>query len=85
MLIFRLIEKEGTIYRYLYARGNKEPDGMISIDSVSKEIKIIKCSITDEDDIVMDFFSGSATTAHALMKLNAEDNGKRSNDDRFGL
>ena len=25
----------------------------------------------------MDFFSGSATTAHALMKLNAEDNGKR--------
>ena len=27
--------------------------------------------------IVMDFFSGSATTAHALLKLNAEDNGER--------
>ena len=32
---------------------------------------------TDEDSIVLDFFSGSATTAHAVMKLNAEDGGKR--------
>lgn len=31
----------------------------------------------DGDDIVLDFFSGSATTAHAVMKLNAEDGGKR--------
>jgi adenine-specific DNA-methyltransferase len=29
------------------------------------------------NDIVIDFFSGSATTAHAVMKLNAEDGGKR--------
>jgi len=29
------------------------------------------------DGIVLDFFSGSATTAHAVMKLNAEDGGKR--------
>ena len=32
---------------------------------------------TDEDSIILDFFSGSATTAHAIMKLNAEDGGKR--------
>ena len=32
---------------------------------------------TSEDDIVLDFFSGSATTAHAVMQLNAEDGGKR--------
>lgn len=31
----------------------------------------------DADDIVLDFFSGSATTAHAVMKLNAEDGGDR--------
>jgi len=31
----------------------------------------------DNNDIVMDFFSGSATTAHAVMKLNVEDNIKR--------
>lgn len=32
---------------------------------------------TQEDDIVLDFFSGSATTAHAVMQLNAEDGGNR--------
>ena len=36
------------------------------------------CKIhTNEKDIILDFFSGSATTAHAVMKLNSEDNGKR--------
>ncbi len=32
---------------------------------------------THEKSIVLDFFSGSATTAHAVMKLNAEDGGNR--------
>lgn len=30
-----------------------------------------------DDDIILDFFSGSATTAHAVMQLNAEDGGNR--------
>ena len=34
------------------------------------------CSV-GSNDIVLDFFSGSATTAHAVMQLNAEDGGKR--------
>lgn len=46
----------------------------------SKPIELIKhfgmlCS--KEDDIILDFFSGSATTAHAVMQLNAEDGGNR--------
>lgn len=37
------------------------------------------CSIAlDKDDIALDYFSGSATTAHAVMQLNAEDGGHRS-------
>lgn len=32
---------------------------------------------TKNEDIILDFFSGSATTAHAVMKLNAEDGGNR--------
>ncbi len=32
---------------------------------------------TDKDSIILDFFSGSATTAHAVMKFNAEDGGNR--------
>ena len=40
---------------------------------------IIKISTShDKNAIIMDFFSGSATTAHAVLKLNAEDGGKRS-------
>lgn len=31
----------------------------------------------NKDDIILDFFSGSATTAHTIMKLNAEDSGSR--------
>ena len=33
--------------------------------------------ICDKYDIILDFFSGSATTAHAVMQLNAEDGGNR--------
>ena len=32
---------------------------------------------TEKNDIILDFFSGSATTAHAVMQLNAEDGGNR--------
>lgn len=32
---------------------------------------------SNADDIILDFFSGSATTAHAIMQLNAEDGGHR--------
>ncbi|STO12728.1 Adenine specific DNA methylase Mod [[Flavobacterium] thermophilum] len=34
-------------------------------------------SVGDKDSIILDFFSGSATTAHAVMQLNAEDGGNR--------
>ncbi len=40
-------------------------------------IKIITFISTDIEDTILDFFSGSATTAHAVMKLNAEDGGNR--------
>lgn len=46
----------------------------------SKPISLIKTILqasTSCDDIVLDFFSGSATTAHAVMQLNAEDGGHR--------
>lgn len=40
-------------------------------------IKDILFIATNKNDIILDFFSGSATTAHAVMQLNAEDGGKR--------
>lgn len=45
-----------------------------------KPVEIIKQLVsqaTESDDIILDFFSGSATTAHAVMQLNAEDGGNR--------
>ena len=39
--------------------------------------RILLIANLQKSDYVLDFFSGSATTAHAVMKLNAEDGGKR--------
>lgn len=39
--------------------------------------QIITIATQKQDDIILDFFSGSATTAHAMMQLNAEDGGNR--------
>ena len=39
--------------------------------------RIINTLCKGDDDIIIDFFSGSATTAHAVMQLNAEDGGNR--------
>ena len=43
----------------------------------AKFIKTLISTMLEEDFIVLDFFSGSATTAHAVMQLNAEDGGNR--------
>ncbi len=40
-------------------------------------IKFYLQIINDNSALILDFFSGSATTAHAVMQLNAEDGGKR--------
>ena len=39
--------------------------------------RILQIANLNKDSIILDFFSGSATTAHAVMKLNAEDGGNR--------
>ena len=40
-------------------------------------MKFFKMADVESGDLILDFFSGSATTAHAVMQLNAEDGGKR--------
>lgn len=42
-----------------------------------KLIRYFEIIASNKDSIILDFFSGSATTAHAVMKLNAEDGGHR--------
>lgn len=64
--------------------GTKEVDrlfGMRELFSYPKAPKAveeaIKISSANKEAIILDFFSGSATTAHAVMQLNAEDGGNR--------
>lgn len=59
-----MIELLGNIAMF----DNPKPVGLI------KEIIKLGCQ---KDSIILDFFSGSATTAHAVMQLNAEDGGNR--------
>ncbi|MBB1534304.1 site-specific DNA-methyltransferase [Leptotrichia sp.] len=53
----------------------------IRIFDFSKPLKLlfnlISLGMSNKNDIILDFFSGSATTAHAVMQLNSEDNGNR--------
>lgn len=63
-------------------RGSKEIDLLFNkrVFDFTKPTLLIKTFIsicTSNNEIVLDFFSGSSTTAHAVMKLNAEDNGNR--------
>lgn len=54
--------------------------GIAKLFTHPKPTKLLKHLVTiaaEKDDIVLDFFSGSATTADAVMQLNAEDNGNR--------
>ncbi|MBS5733254.1 MAG: site-specific DNA-methyltransferase [Clostridiales bacterium] len=64
--------------------GTKELRGLMGMETLKfpKPLSLIKTVIsqatnTNDNDIILDFFSGSATTAHAVMQLNAEDGGNR--------
>lgn len=63
----------------------KELDGIMEKNNLFDTVKptelikrlVFHVSSKNDSDIILDFFSGSATTAHAVMQLNAEDGGSR--------
>ncbi|KXT21158.1 site-specific DNA-methyltransferase [Weizmannia coagulans] len=68
--------------KYSSRRGTAEVEELLGgkIFSFPKPLSLISDLIKvgmNEDDIIVDFFSGSATTAHSVMQLNAEDSGRR--------
>ena len=67
---------------YSGRRGTAEVEEIFGnkLFSFPKPISFLKDLLemgSNEDSIILDFFSGSATTAHAVMQLNAEDGGNR--------
>ena len=75
-----------TFYSPKYANANSNSEvkqlfNGIKLFDYSKASQLIKdfisLSNTSDEDIILDFFAGSGTTGHALMKLNSEDEGTR--------
>lgn len=78
----KIIRSLLTDTKYSSRRGTAEVEEIFSgkIFTFPKPLSLIYdfCKVAlGDNDIVLDFFSGSATTAHAAMKLNSEDNGHR--------
>ena len=90
--IIRIFQKERKLTQtpktvwsekeFISNKGTKEVKSLLGtgIFNFPKPVKLIKQLIsigTNTDSFILDFFSGSATTAHAVMQLNAEDGGHR--------
>ena len=72
-------ENMGTLWDDI-SWGRLDLQGDVPFKNGKKPLKLLERLLqmqTDNDSIILDFFSGSATTAHAVMQLNAEDGGKR--------
>ena len=79
-------QEEGTIPsdflgKFENRHSSKELSSLNIPFDFAKPVELIKyllyISQQKKQSIILDFFSGSATTAHAVMQLNSEDNGKR--------
>ncbi len=71
---------QGTLWDFVGETKNLAKEGGVPFPNGKKPVKLIQQTlkmITRDKDIVLDFFSGSASTAHAVMQLNAEDGGHR--------
>ena len=89
MFLSDVVTKENGEYFYLdkitslwddIEYNNLTKEGNIEFQNGKKPVKLLQRLInlsTNNNDIVLDFFSGSASTAHAVMQLNAEDGGNR--------
>ena len=80
-----LINKENCV-RHLQTQGTSSgtallrqilPDIAFSFPKPLGLVQELLKQIANPGDLVLDFFAGSGTTAHAVLKLNAEDNGNR--------
>lgn len=72
-------ESIGTLWDDI-SWGRLDLQGDVPFKNGKKPLKLLNRMLrmaSNEDDIILDFFSGSATTAHAVMQLNAEDGGHR--------
>ena len=73
-------DMQGTLWDFVGETKNLTKEGGIAFPNAKKPLAMIKRLLemqADSDSIVLDFFAGSSTTAHAVIAANAEDNGSR--------
>lgn len=82
--LFENSDQVMTSVHYSYAQTSSNEfnalfDGRRVFDNPKpiSDLRRLIAYVTGPDDLICDFFAGSATTAHAVMKLNAEDGGNR--------
>ena len=71
---------QGTFWDFVGETKNLTKEGNVAFPNGKKPLKLLKQIISlscGPDDIVLDFFSGSATTGHAVIESNYEDGGSR--------
>ena len=71
---------QGTYWDYTSRINNLTKEGNVEFGNGKKPVDLLKRIIAlypDDEITILDFFAGSGTTGHAVMKLNAEDGGKR--------
>lgn len=71
-----------ALTKFLNSEGSQDLSGLElnSAFSFPKSVNMIKYLLkitTNKNSIILDFFAGSGTTGHAVMQLNAEDDGSR--------
>lgn len=82
------VKEKGAVYKTVshgtlwddISWGRLDLQGGVPFKNGKKPLKLLErllCMATDRDSVVLDFFSGSATTAHAVMEQNARDGGNR--------
>ena len=84
-----MAEGQAAIDFFTHEKFGSNQEGSAELDSIfnhkgvftnpkpSRLLHSLVKLITKDEDIILDFFSGSSTTAHAVMQLNTEDSGKR--------
>lgn len=71
---------QGTFWDFVGETKNLTKEGKVPFPNGKKPLKMLKQILTMQsakDSIILDFFSGSATTGHATMLANADDEGNR--------
>lgn len=71
---------QGTLWDFVGETKNLTKEGGIAFPNAKKPLAMIKRLLemqSEPDSLVLDFFAGSSTTAHAVMQMNAQDGGTR--------